>query len=469
MFFTFNISLTIFYYLQNIRGAKCSYSKINALRRHSLMTNNKTKTNPAKTWYKLDNSGKLYPSVSSRKHSAMFRLSATMKNEVNGDLLQEAVDNIIKRFPTMNTHIRPGVFWYYKEENKARLLIEHKDSFPTSNINWRKKYTHPLNVTYSDKKIMIDFFHAITDGHGGMVFFKTLIGEYLRLCGVDIPYASGVLDPSTSPNQEELEDAVTKMPLPKKAKRIFENPAYRFPTGKANKRQTSLITYTLSASRLKEKAKQLTVSVNDYIVGALLYIGYKEQLKDHHHKMQPVRVSVPVNMRRFFPNESVRNCSWIVHPKIVPPYEDFTFEKAVLVTKAFMQEALIPENLYKGIAPNLLIEKNIFLRMMPLFIKNILIKAVYKAIMAKSSTTTLSNLGIFVAPLEMMRHIDFIDFTLSETKDPGVIASFVTTNDTLRLAFISNQENHILANEFATLLEQLNIMFTKEVIINEPK
>lgn len=47
-------------------------------------------------------------------------------------------------------------------------------------------------------------FHAITDGTGAMVFLKTLIREYLRLLGKDIPISDDILDINDEINEEEL-------------------------------------------------------------------------------------------------------------------------------------------------------------------------------------------------------------------------------------------------------------------------
>ena len=46
-----------------------------------------------------------------------------------------------------------------------------------------------FRIRYYDKRIAIEYFHALTDGYGGMTFLLTLTAEYLRLKkGLKIEY-----------------------------------------------------------------------------------------------------------------------------------------------------------------------------------------------------------------------------------------------------------------------------------------
>lgn len=60
-------------------------------------------------------------------------------------------------------------------------------------------------------RIAVEFYHALTDGTGGMVFLKSLLAEYIeQKYGVEIPNECGVLDRLTQPQEEELEDSFSK-------------------------------------------------------------------------------------------------------------------------------------------------------------------------------------------------------------------------------------------------------------------
>ena len=81
----------------------------------------KTKTDRTskvhKDWYKLDLSAIVYPTLQRRDFSSVYRLSVLLKEEINPEMLQRAVNLTMPRFPTYKAAIRKGVFWRYLEPN----------------------------------------------------------------------------------------------------------------------------------------------------------------------------------------------------------------------------------------------------------------------------------------------------------------------------------------------------------------
>ena len=70
-----------------------------------------------KVWYKLDLSAIVYPTLQRRDFSSVYRESVVLKEPVQPDILQQAVDIALTRFPTYKTAIRKGLFWRYLEPN----------------------------------------------------------------------------------------------------------------------------------------------------------------------------------------------------------------------------------------------------------------------------------------------------------------------------------------------------------------
>ena len=56
-----------------------------------------------KIWYKLDLSAIVYPTLQRRDFSSVYRLSVLLKEPVNPEILQQAVDAALVRFPTYKT------------------------------------------------------------------------------------------------------------------------------------------------------------------------------------------------------------------------------------------------------------------------------------------------------------------------------------------------------------------------------
>lgn len=73
-----------------------------------------------KEWFKLDNAAKIYPAARSSRWNAVFRMSVVLKEEVDPELLQQALDDVIDRFPTYRMTLKKGFFWYYFQ------FLDHK-------------------------------------------------------------------------------------------------------------------------------------------------------------------------------------------------------------------------------------------------------------------------------------------------------------------------------------------------------
>ena len=66
-----------------------------------------------------------------------------------------------------------------------------------------------LRVVYYQNRVSVEFFHILTDGTGANIFLRTLLREYLRLLGHQIPATEGVFDASESPEPKEWRDDFT--------------------------------------------------------------------------------------------------------------------------------------------------------------------------------------------------------------------------------------------------------------------
>lgn len=74
-------------------------------------------------WFRLDNAGILFPGQNTNKWSNIFRVSIELKEEIDPDILKQAVKNILPRFPSFNVRMRKGLFWYYLEKIPLRSLL----------------------------------------------------------------------------------------------------------------------------------------------------------------------------------------------------------------------------------------------------------------------------------------------------------------------------------------------------------
>ena len=69
-----------------------------------------------KNWYRLDTAALIFPAIARRDWCNAFRVSATLCEPVDPEILQRATDDMRRRFPFYFVTLHKGFFWYYLEE-----------------------------------------------------------------------------------------------------------------------------------------------------------------------------------------------------------------------------------------------------------------------------------------------------------------------------------------------------------------
>lgn len=414
-----------------------------------------------KRWFKLDNAGKLYPAIATAQWSSVFRVSVVLREEIAPATLQQAVNRVLPRFPTMAVMMRRGFFWYYLEANDRPLCIQPDAGHPCLRFRWKENNGYLIRVLYYRKRVSVEFFHSITDGMGGLVFLKTLAAEYLRLRGIRVPSGEGVLDLKRKPTPGETEDAFLRMPLPKFKLSRRDTAAYHLPGDFEPPHTVHLVAASMPFAAVRDQAKLHGVTPTEYLAAVMLYVCYLEQ-RGGRKKPRPIRISVPVNMRNYFDTETLRNCSFFVNPGIDPRMGDYTFEEIARDVHSFMRYALNPKLLFAGISANVADERNLFLRLCPLPLKNLAINTVFRAVGERAVTATLSSLGRVTGPPQLMQHVDRFEVAVGASTKPRTNCVLTSTGDKLMLVFTRNQREATLTRETLRFLVKLGIPVTVE-------
>ena len=130
-------------------------------------------------WMRLDNAALIFPAVRRRDWTNVFRLSATLTEPVEPEVLQQAVDALLPRFPSMYVSLHRGIFWYYLQKLTKAPRVRQDGACPLIHMTGAELRKCGLRVLYYENRIAVECFHALTDGSGGMVFLKTLTAAYL--------------------------------------------------------------------------------------------------------------------------------------------------------------------------------------------------------------------------------------------------------------------------------------------------
>jgi NRPS condensation-like uncharacterized protein len=374
----------------------------------------KTQYEPMPAWLKLDNAAKIYPAARSREWTATFRMSVTLKEDIDPQLLKKALKATLKRIPSFACRLRRGFFWYYLERLPGAPAIQPDVANPLVRMDMKANRHFMFRLRYFDKRIAVEIFHALADGTGGLTFLLTLVKEYLRLKnGAAIPSSPLILDLGDTPKPEEWEDSFIKYSRGVASSRR-EEVSYRIRGTDADRHYLNLITGIIPTKELNIKAKASGVSITVFLTALLIHCILAEQQKEHSKKRlrQPVKVSVPVNLRNFYPSPTLRNFSSYINVGVRSAYGWFTFDEILVQVKHTLGLELNEKTLNARFSANVNAEKIPIIRMMPLFLKTPLLKVFYRLQGDRYCSTTFSNLGLITVPEEMTKYIARIDFIL---------------------------------------------------------
>ncbi|MEG1633068.1 MAG: alcohol acetyltransferase [Oscillospiraceae bacterium] len=410
-------------------------------------------------WMKLDNAAKIYPSTMRRNWMSMFRMSAVLTEPVDGELLTQALRQTLPRFPGTSVHLRRGMFWFYYEHADGIPPVGPDVTNPCVRINLHENGRFMFRVRFHDCRIAVETFHGLTDGHGGLCFIKTLVAEYLTLrYAAVIPRDAAILDCSEPPKPSELEDAFLRYATPHAAARD-EKDAYYIRGEKEPPDVVHITTGMIPVAEVLERAKAKGVTLTQYLTAVLLLAVDTVQRRNvkQERRLRLVRVSVPVNLRSFFPSETLRNFSLFVNVGIDPRLGTYSFDEMLNAVHSTMRHDATEKNLRARFSANVRSEKNIFLRVMPLFLKNLVLRVAVSRIGDRKASTTLTNLGRVTLPPEMSRYVTRLDVMLGPLSRSRVMCAALSYNGTLYFTFTRTITDSSVEREFFRRLVRLGI------------
>lgn len=391
-------------------------------------------------WYKLDLSAIVYPTLQRRDFSSVYRLSVVLKEDIEPELLQRALDRTMPRFPTYKSAIRKGLFWRYLEpNNRPGPFVQADVRNPCQPMHFKTNHRYLVRVYYFRNRISLEAHHSLGDGTGGMCLLQTLTAEYLRLKGyTGIKNGGFVLDVESEPDEEELEDAYMKYANAKVCPPRPGEKAYRVRGTKEPFYTLNIIDGIMSVSEVMGVAKSYNATVTEYLNAVLLYALLLRQESDRNIMLRPVKIAMPVNLRRFFPSKTLRNFITMIYPGIDPRLGDYTFEEIVTHVHNYMRYYLNEKLLRGDITTNAATQRNPFIRVVPLFIKDFVVRQFYSKVQDRNSSAGLTNMGALKVSEGMKPYIERFDIYMGQPFSSRTNCAVVSFEDTLTINFASS-------------------------------
>jgi len=390
-------------------------------------------------WYKLDLSAIVYPTLQRRDFSSVYRLSVVLKEPIKPDVLQMAVDRALPRFPTYKAAIRKGVFWRYLEPNdRPGPFVQPDIKNPCMPMPFKANNRYLIRFYYYENRISLEAHHSLGDGTGGMCVLHTVAAEYLRLLGHKIGCGGFVLDINEEPDPQELEDAYMKYANSKVHPPRPGEKTYRVHGTKAPFYTLNIVDGIMSTSQVMAVAKKYGATITEYLNAVLLYALLQKQQQDYGYGRRPVKIAMPVNLRRFFPSKTLRNFITMIYPGIDPRLGDYTFEEIVSHVHNYMRYYINEKFLRGDITTNAATQRHPVIRVVPLFIKDFVVKTFYSRVQDKNSSAGLTNMGALKVLEDMKPYIERFDINMGQPFSSRTNCAIISFDDVLTINFASS-------------------------------
>ena len=416
------------------------------------------------SWMALDNAAKIFPASMSRTWANIFRISSTLKEDIDRDVLKVALDVTVRRFPSIAVSMREGVFWYYLEEIRSLPEILDEKPYPLSGVSMKELRKCAFRVIVYKNRLAVEFFHSLTDGNGGLIFVKTLTAEYLyQKYGIKVPVGNGILDRLEEPTPSELEDAFPKYAGDYPASRK-DTDAFRIKGKREADGFRTNTTFVIDPEFVKNEAKARGVTVTVYMTAILMEATRRVQAArvSNPAKYKPIKVFIPVNLRKMFPSDTMRNFILYTIPGIDPRFGDYTFDEMCQIIAAQMKLQMTKKNMAAMIKTNVQSEQSIFVRIVPLFLKNIIMKIIFNSVGEKKSCFSFSNLGLVDLPEEYTSMVERMDFVLGSQASAPYNVSSLTYNGKMYLNITRNSVEPAFEREIFDVLRERGVPHTVE-------
>ncbi len=321
------------------------------------------------SWVRLDNASNIFLAARSDADPKVFRISAEVDHDVDPRTLQEALDATYERYRLYHAVLRGGMFWYYLQTSDLRPIVA-PEHLPTCAPIYREDRRNLLfRVVYRRRRIVLEIFHALSDGTGALWFLTDLLDAYLRAQGAaaaaagagagsgagagagtdagadagesGLPSAPAAdpppaaLDPEPRPSHELIADSFShyfhrgRAPMAhtdaadpasapitvrtRVADRLRARGANGAPRSRVHRirgtrtpdNRTRVVELTMPVQAVLALARAEQASLTMYLT-ALFFRALRESIGPL-GRADTLAASIPINLRQFFPSTSARN------------------------------------------------------------------------------------------------------------------------------------------------------------------
>ena len=403
-----------------------------------------------KKWYKLDSAAIIYASITNKRLPNVFRYSAVLTDEIDGNILQRALDDTVEIYTNFNVNLKQGFFWYYLQETKKQNMVT-PENLPICYSLYEDEEDFLYRVSFFKNRINFEICHILSDGRGSIDFFKLLISNYIKIKNnlkINLTTKSSKL--------EKTEDSFQKYYQRKNFKPDKKMKVYHI-KDKKMKNDTLFMECNLDTDRVLELAHKYGTTLTAFLTSVLIY-SFKDELSLKDLKKY-IRIKVPVDFRTFFNSNSSKNFFGNAHVFYKFKSKDDTLADVVKEVNKQFKNNLKVEQLSKRINNLVAYENNIFCKFIPTALKNIILTGIYSYSL-KGSTTCLSNVGEVKFNNRITKYIESVSALTSTSNFQFTICSF---KNNLSIGISSKYKYNNIIKNFCRFFPQNDIDLNVQV------
>ncbi|MGO1543573.1 MAG: alcohol acetyltransferase [Gulosibacter sp.] len=411
-------------------------------------------------WVRLDNASNIFLAARTDADPKVFRMSVETDHEVDPVLLQQALDETYDRFPLYHAVLRRGIFWYYLQDSDLRPAVEPDERYTCSPIYQADRINLLFRILYHRQRIILEIFHALSDGTGALWFVSDLVTAYTRLrypepghsnaetsdigasSDAQVESLGPLTEPEETPEQtrglvpdsfahhfrrrprnerslpesdfdeaaapateDSLETADEPKPPLNLRQRLrsqldrSDRKVYRVRGTRTPDNRTRAVELTMDAKSVLDLARAEGVSMTMYLTA--LFFESIRKASDGLGKARTLSASVPVNLRQFFESTSARN--FFATVRVDYRYGDSEIEgegdlgAIARQLEAQFRPKATPEALETKLRQLIRLEKLPVLRIIPRPFKDLILRLVNWG-NNRGLTVAVSNLGRVTLP-----------------------------------------------------------------------
>ena len=404
---------------------------------------------------RLDEQAKVFTLVSNPKYCSVFRFTGILKEKIDKEILLDAYKQSLEKYKALKVKLKCGLFEYYLIENENEPLVFKCDKVPTiKKINNKENNNYLIKVSFYEREIYFDFYHALTDGTTGIKFTKEVISRYLEIKHSNELERKYLNDTSVI---LESKDAYV-------SSKSFEKVEYGFSEGirikgkSLDNSEVIMNHYSIDIDEFKKKAKEQGLTISMYITSIIGYVFYNLLYKNS-DKKKPINLCIPISLNKYFETETLSNFFSHMFISLELKYKDeYVLDDIIKIVKEQFEEKLKLEKIMGVVNSNSTKMNNIILKCIPLCIKKVAF-VLGSLKMKKQFSMTVSNVGKIEFDEAFDKYIENVYVTLSCDWAERVKCGISSYKDKFIITFCRNIVENDFEKEFEKVLNECNLKY----------